>query len=177
MTITITPLRPDQIAETRRMIYSVAHGIFHEEMSLEEAIAFYQENWKLSDLDTYQQGYVENGGAFLVTSDNGRIIGSGGLRRLEEKVGEIKRLWFLPAYHGQGLGYQMMQRLIELARQNGYEKLRLETSRIHQPRAYAFYRRLGFYDIPRFGDDPEDVALEMLLGQAGLPGGAAAPPE
>ena len=83
-------------------------------------------------------------------------------------MGEIKRLWLLPAYHGQGLGYRMMLCLIEEARRQGYQALRLETSR-QQARAYAFYRRLGFYDIPRFGDDPDDVALELLLSQAHLP--------
>jgi N-acetylglutamate synthase-like GNAT family acetyltransferase len=51
---------------------------------------------------------------------NGRIIGTGALQRLDETTGEIKRVWLLPEYQGQGLGYQMMARLIETAREKGY---------------------------------------------------------
>ncbi len=95
--------------------------------------------------------------------DEGRIIGTGALRKLEEGVGEIKRVWLLPEYQGQGLGYRMMQALIDMARQKGYAKLRLETSPAYQQRAYKFYKKLGFYEIPRYGDDPDDVGMELGL--------------
>jgi ribosomal protein S18 acetylase RimI-like enzyme len=57
----------------------------------------------------------------------------------------------------------MMMELLSIARSKGYKKIRLETSPVYQPRAYAFYRRLGFHEIPRIGDDPEDVSMEMVL--------------
>ncbi len=145
------------------MIYAVAHALFHDRETLDESIAYYRQKWSLPDIDNYQQHYVDNGGAFLVMSDAGRIIGTGALHRLEDQVGEIKRLWLLPEYQGQGLGYQMMQALLAVARANGYTKVRLETSPAYQPRAFQFYRQLGFYEIPRYGDDPDDVGMEMEL--------------
>lgn len=177
------PLRPDQVAEAKQLIYSVAHEIFHERETLEESIALYESNWQLRDVEEFQHRYLENGGTFLVISDGGRLVGTGALRRLEPEtaahevaaqevpaagealavVGEIKRLWLLPEYWGQGLGYQMMMRLLAAAREMGCTLVRLETSASYQHRAYAFYKRLGFYDIPRFGDDPDDVALELRL--------------
>lgn len=171
---TIAPIQPDQIDEARRVIYATAHVQFHNDQSLDESIRFYRENWPLRDLDEVQQRYFENGGTFLVMIEDGRIIGTGALRRLaeeehlpgdtpEDEVGEIKRLWFLPEYQGKGLGYQMMMALLAQAREMGYTIIRLETSPAFQQRAHAFYRRLGFYDIPRYGDDPDDVGMEMKL--------------
>jgi GNAT superfamily N-acetyltransferase len=159
----ILPLLPCQVAEAKRVIYTVAHDLFHDRDTLEEALVYYGEVWPLTDVDDFQHSYLENGGTFLVTCEGGRIIGTGALRRLVEGAGEIKRVWLLPEYQGQGLGYCMMQALIAEARAKGYTRLRLETSPAYQPRAYAFYRRLGFSEIPRYGDDPEDVGMELDL--------------
>jgi putative acetyltransferase len=171
---TITPIQPDQTAEARRVIYATAHAIFHDGETLEDTIHHYQEHWPLRDLDKVVEEYFENGGTFLVMMEQGRIIGTGALKKFPadealpgdtrlEKICEIKRLWFLPEYHGQGLGYQMMQALLAEARQRGYTVARLQTSPAYQQRAYDFYHRLGFYDIPRYGDDLDDVGMEMKL--------------
>ncbi len=163
----IIPLQPEQVAEVKRMIYTVAHELFHDEETVEATIARYSHSWPLQDIDDFQHRYCDNGGVFLVMVDGDgesrRIIGSGAFKRLEENVCEIKRLWFLPEYHGQGLGYRMMQALLALARENGYTVARLETSPTAQQRAYAFYHRLGFYDIPRYGDDTDDIGMELKL--------------
>ncbi len=159
----ISPLRPDQAAEARQVIYTVAHELFHDDETLEEAIAHYEKSWPLKDVEDFQHAYNENGGAFLVTCDGERIIGTGAFKYLEEGVAELKRVWLLPAYQGQGLGYRMMLRLLEIAREKGYKIVRLETSPQYQPRAFDFYKKMGFYEIPRYGDDPDDVGMEMVL--------------
>jgi len=159
----ITLLRSDQIAEAKFVIYSTAHELFHEQDTLEEAVAYYTQTWALLDIDDFQNSYLSNGGTFLVISEGGRIIGTGALRRLEEKIGEIKRLWLLPEYQGQGLGYRMIMQLLALAREKGYTRLRLQTSPAYQARAFNFYLRLGFYEIPRYSDDEADVGMELVL--------------
>lgn len=159
----ILPLRPEQAAEAKQVIYTVAHQLFHDRDTLEETIAYYAQQWPLPDVDDFQHKYIENGGTFLVIVDGGRIIGTGALRRLEDKVCEIKRLWLLPEYQRQGWGYRMMQQLLAAAREKGNTIARLETSPAYQPRAVAFYRQLGFYEIPRYGDDPDDIGMELNL--------------
>ncbi len=159
----IAPLRTDQIAEARQVIYTTAYHLFHDRESLEEAVAYYRENWPLLDIDAFQQRYMENGGVFLVLRMDGHIAGTGALRRLEPQVGEIKRLWLLPQYQGQGLGYLLMVHLLAAARERGYHTVRLETNPRYQARAVAFYRQLGFYPIPRYGDDPDDMGMELIL--------------
>jgi putative acetyltransferase len=159
----ILPLRPEQVTEARDMIWTVAHLLFNRADTQEESFALYATTWPLHDVANYQSEYVENGGAFLVLVDNGKIVGSGALRQMEAGVGEIKRLWLMPAYHGQGLGYRMMMELLTLAREKGYTKVRLQTSPAYQKRAYVFYRQLGFYEIPRYGGDPDDIGMELIL--------------
>ena len=56
----------------------------------------------------------------------------------------------------------MMQELLSFAREKGYQRMWLETDQSAQSRAFEFYKRLGFYEIPRYSDS-EDVAMEMIL--------------
>jgi len=159
----ITPIRPEQVNETKRIIYTVAREIFHDQDPLEETIAYYEARHELGDMDDIQRNYFENGGTFLVMTAGERVIGSGAIRKLETSVCELKRLWFLQEYHGRGLGYQMMQALFAAARSLGYEKIRLETDAARQTQAIAFYKKLGFYEIPRYGNDPDELAMERVI--------------
>jgi putative acetyltransferase len=169
----IRPIQPHEAAEARRMIHAVAGQMFNPELTAEQAEARYHETWPIRDVLDYETAYHQNGGVFLVAVAGERIVGTGALRRLEgaEDVGEIKRLWLLPEFQGQGIGKALMLRLIDEARERGYTTLRLETSPVEQARAYEFYKRLGFYDIPPYGDDPGDAALELRLDGSARPAG------
>jgi ribosomal protein S18 acetylase RimI-like enzyme len=157
-------LDPQLVPAARHMIYTVAHVIFPSERSLAEDLVFFHENWPLHDMDDIQHNYFDNGGTFLAVLEKGQIIGTGAIRWLAPGVCELKRFWFLPEYHGSGLGGELLQRLMQIAREKGYDCMRLETSPRYQPRAYAFYHKFGFYDIPRYGDDPDDIGMEKRLG-------------
>lgn len=161
--IEIRPIREHETPEAKRVIFTVAFEVFGGADTLEESIAKFSAQGKLSEMDDVQKNYFDNGGTFLVTVDDSRIIGTGAIRRLEEDVCELKRMWLLADYHGQGLGYRMMQELFKSAREKGYKFIRLETDRTVQTRAVNFYKKLGFYEIPRFGDDPDDMGMEMAL--------------
>ncbi len=50
-------------------------------------------------------------------------------------------------------GISMIQELLAFAREKGYQRIRLETDRDNQRRAYNLYKRLGFYEIPRYSDN------------------------
>lgn len=161
--IEIRPIQPHEIAEAKRVIFTVAFELFGGAATLEESIAKYSAQGKLSEMDNVQKNYFDNGGVFLVTIDSGYIIGTGAIRFLEKDVCELKRMWLLSEYHGQGLGYRMMQELLSTARKMGYSIIRLETDPVIQKRAVLFYKRLGFYKIPRYGDDPDDMGMELHL--------------
>jgi putative acetyltransferase len=161
--IKIRRIEASEVSFAKELIYRVAHKLFRDTRTLEEAIAFYEARHQLYDMDDVQQTYFDNDGIFLVMTDHEQIIGTGAIRKLDETICELKRVWLLFEYHGQGLGYRMIQELLTFARQKGYQRIRLETDRDDQRRAYDLYKRLGFYEIPRYSDNEDDAAMEMLL--------------
>jgi putative acetyltransferase len=161
--IKIRRIELHEVPFAKELIYRVAHEVFGDTRPLEDSIAFYESKGTLDDMDDVQKTYFENDGIFLVMTDEDRIIGTGAVRRLHDTICELKRVWLLFAYHGRGLGYQMIQELFAFAREKGYLRIRLETEPDEQRRAYDLYKRLGFYEIPRYSQHQDEVAMEMEL--------------
>ena len=161
--IKIRPIKPEEISFAKSLIYRVAHQVFRDTRTLEESIAFYEAQNILQDMDELQQTYFNNDGMFLVLTDDDQIIGTGAIRKINEEICELKRLWLLFEYHGKGLGYRMIQELFTFARQKGYQRVRLETERDSQSRAFDLYKRLGFYEIPRYSNHQDETAMELIL--------------
>jgi DNA-binding MarR family transcriptional regulator/GNAT superfamily N-acetyltransferase len=93
------------------------------------------------------------GGVFLVARLDGRPIGCGGYKQLDETYGEIKRVWTAPSARGLGVARKIVRRLEETARESGLKALRLDTNKALKE-AQAFYRREGYYEIARYSDNP-----------------------
>ena len=157
------PIRPEEIPFAKELIYRIAHQIFEDPRTLEESIAHYEGRNLLRDMDELQETYFDNDGIFLVLTDNDQIIGTGAIRKIDDEICELKRLWLLVDYHGQGLGYRMIQELFAFARGKRYKRVWLETDRTLQSRAYDLYRRLGFYEIPSYTDHEDETAMELIL--------------
>ncbi|MGC1378975.1 MAG: GNAT family N-acetyltransferase [Anaerolineales bacterium] len=160
--IEITPIQPDQVAEAKCVIHAVANRIFAPEQSVEEFLGTPEGQHWLDDVENYQKVYMENRGLLLVALDDGKIVGTGGIRMLKWDVAELKRLWLLEEYHGQGIGFRLVARLLDFARAQGYTSVCLQTSP-QQERAIAFYKKLGFYEIPCYNDDLEEISMGIRL--------------
>ncbi len=161
MQLEIRLMQPEETDAARRVIYAVAGSIFNPEMDSESLYSMMRQDWPLDDLDANPNPYAPPDGQFLLALDAGRIIGTGGVRRLDDATAELKRLWLLPTYQGQKIGYALMQRLLAFSRQRGYRRMVLTTS-IYQERALAFYQQLGFAPIPMFHD--HSFESERALG-------------
>ena len=102
---------------------------------------------------------------FIVARDGARAVGCGAIVISPEGWAEVKRMFVAPAARGQKLGRRLIERLEELARENGVSLLRLETG-VKQPEALALYRSRGFVEIGPFGAygvDPLSVFMEKSL--------------
>ncbi len=78
-----------------------------------------------------------------------------------EEIGEIKRVYVVPAMRGRGLAHALMAALLDLAGALGYRRLHLETGTA-QPEAVALYTRSGWDRIANYGqyvDDPRSVCF------------------
>jgi len=130
---------------------------------LEESIAYHESIHELKDMDDIQTNYFENGGTFLGMFDDDEMICTGAIRKWDDETCELKRLWLLHKYHGQGLGYRMLNELLKISREMGYKRMWLQTDIDAQSRAVDFYRQIGFYEIPRYSDRTDDICMEMRL--------------
>lgn len=92
-------------------------------------------------------------GAFVIARLDGAPVGCGMLRYDRENVGEIKRMWVSPALRGAGLASRLLKRLEEIAREIGWQSVRLDTNRALAD-AQAMYRKAGYHEIPRYNDNP-----------------------
>jgi len=79
----------------------------------------------------------------LVARDDGQAIACGALRRDADGVGEVKRMYTIPARQGEGIGGSILERIEALAREEGLVRLVLETGHVHDA-AYRVYERGGF---------------------------------
>jgi ribosomal protein S18 acetylase RimI-like enzyme len=107
--------------------------------------------------------YAPPEGRLLLGFVEDRLAGCVALRQLEPGICEMKRLYIRPAFQGTGLGRRLADRVMEEARDAGYKLLRLDTLPSLK-RAIAMYRGLGFYEIPRYSDNPAGaICFEIRL--------------
>jgi putative acetyltransferase len=161
--IEIRPVQPNEWMDAKRVVYRVAFVIFGGGRPLEEFITYHESIHELKDMDDIQKSYFENGGTFLGMFQDGEMICTGALRRIDDGTCELKRLWLLNEYHGQGLGYRMLQELLTIARDMGYRRIWLETDPVAQSRALEFYKRSGFHEIPSYSNRGDEQAMELVL--------------
>lgn len=144
---------PEQIEETRK--------IFRE-----------YETW--IDLDLCFQGFEEeltnlpgkysqpDGRLFLAISD-GKVAGCVALRKLEDGICEMKRLFLRDEFRGQKIGNLLIEKLIADAQEIGYKKIRLDTFPPKMEKAVRLYQSHGFTEIKPYYQNPHGETLFMEL--------------
>jgi GNAT superfamily N-acetyltransferase len=92
-------------------------------------------------------------GGFVLLVEDGRPLAGGGVKRLDARACEIKRMYVAPEARGRGLGRELLAALEELARDLGYLVARLDTG-AKQPRAQRMYERAGYLAVPDYNGNP-----------------------
>ena len=90
------------------------------------------------------------GGIFLVAWLADEAVGCGGVRRYEDGVGEIKRMYVHPDARRNGIASAVLTAVEVHARELGYTRLILETGTM-QPEAIALYESHGYAPIDAYG--------------------------
>jgi len=102
----------------------------------------------LTEPDKFMPPY----GRFYLARYGDHVAGVGCLKKLEEGIGEIQRMYVLPVFRGKGLGRALVNRLIEDARAIGYRQLKLESLEFLDA-AHSLYHSVGFRQIDPYAEN------------------------
>lgn len=117
-------------------------------------------------MDRFELVYGLPAGCYLLAVLCGQLAGGVGLRKLDDDICEMKRLYVFEEFRGKGIGRQLCEALIQRAIAFGYNRMRLDTlERLDS--ANRLYERIGFYDIPPYRANPENGAryMEYILSK------------
>ncbi len=108
-------------------------------------------------------------GRLLLAMEGEEAAGLACMRRIRSDIGEIKRMYVRPEFRGRGIGRHLVDRLVQEAREIGYPRMRLDSTRF-MVEAHALYRSVGFKEIEEYPESeiPEEyrshwVFMEMNL--------------
>jgi len=104
------------------------------------------------------------GRLFLAYLDE-KLAGCIALRKLEDGICEMKRLFVKDEFRGQKIGVALIEKLIAEARKIGYEKMRLDTFPPKMGKAVSLYESYGFREIPPYYHNPygDTLFMELIL--------------
>jgi GNAT superfamily N-acetyltransferase len=91
-------------------------------------------------------------GTFLVGYEDDEPICCGGVKRLDERHCELKRMYVVPEARGRGVARRLLGALEHAARELGYPVARLVTGP-RQPAAEHLYESEGYVAIENFRGD------------------------
>lgn len=97
--------------------------------------------------------YARPRGRLLVARDDDRALGCAAMRPLGPGLCEMKRLFVRPDARGRGVGRSLAVAVIDAAREEGYERMRLDTLP-QMVEAHPLYESLGFREIEPYYDSP-----------------------
>lgn len=115
--------------------------------------------------------YAAPDGALLLASAGGDAAGTVALRKLDEGICEMKRLYVKPAFRGRrtaegrSIGRALAEDIVAIGRERGYQRLRLDTIGGKMRQALSLYRSMGFVEIPPYyaSPIPDTAYMELVL--------------
>ncbi|MHA2249765.1 MAG: GNAT family N-acetyltransferase [Candidatus Kariarchaeaceae archaeon] len=97
---------------------------------------------------------------FYIVYFDGEIAGMGGLKTINQELGEIKRMFVRPEFRGQGIGKAIIDKLISKAQENNFKTLRLDSAGFMSS-AHKLYKAAGFYPIEMYPGS-EGITLKEI---------------
>jgi putative acetyltransferase len=107
--------------------------------------------------------YAQPEGRLYLAHVEDSLAGCIAMRKLEDGICEMKRLFVRDGFRGHRIGVQLIERLIAEARKEHYSKMRLDTFPPKMGKAVSLYESHGFHPIPAYYDNPYEGVLFMEL--------------
>jgi len=102
--------------------------------------------------------YSEPNGAIFLLQQTEDFIGCVAIRKKENDIAELKRMYIKPTTRKNGGGTLLLEKALAAASQLGYKRIRLDTLANMTP-AINLYKKHGFYEIAPYYFNPEENAV------------------
>ncbi len=102
-------------------------------------------------------------GRLYIVKKDYKYIGCIALRKIEDGICEMKRLYLTEAARGKGIGNKLIELIIQDAKDIGYKAMRLDTIKEKMPKAVRLYESHGFREIKPYYNNPNPHTLFMEL--------------
>ena len=113
------------------------------------------------ELEDLAQKYTGPEGELLAAVDaNGNVCGMIAYHRHSEVRCEMKRLYVKPGFRGEKLGERLIAKILERAKQKGYQEMVLDTIAPLQSAIYL-YGKFGFTECEPYYNNPMDDVIYM----------------
>jgi putative acetyltransferase len=112
------------------------------------------------ELNTIDQQYHRPTGGLILAFKDEQVVGCAGVRKLDGVTAELKRMYVKVENRGHHIGVELLRRSIQLGRELGYKKMRLDTLK-NMTRAQSLYQSFGFYEIPLYRFNPLEGTVYM----------------
>ncbi len=162
MTISITLAKaPDElsgVAELTRRYLEWDLSEFETVSGMSLSVDEYVSN----TVDNLEDYMPPEGRLAMARDETGKLLGIVLLKPLATGTAEIKRLFVDPEARGEGLGRKLVGRLLEEAREIGYEQVFLDTG-TYMPAAHRLYQSFGFRDTDPYPGSENDEDVQKFL--------------
>lgn len=105
--------------------------------------------------------YAEPDGRLFLAFAEEKLAGCIALRKLEDGICEMKRLFVREDFRGLKIGKILIEKIIEEAKIIGYGKMRLDTYPPKMGKAVSLYESFGFREIPAYYHNPYEEVLYL----------------
>ena len=106
--------------------------------------------------------YNDPSGILLLLKNKNGFIGCVGLRKINEEISEMKRMYVKKEFRGKGLSKELIKELIRQAKELKYKSIRLDTLP-QMKEAIHLYSSFGFKEIQPYRFNPVDGTKYMQL--------------
>lgn len=148
-----------EIVDGTKYIDEIKELIIEYVKELNRDLSFQDLNHELTDL---KAKYTGDNGKVLAALVDQKVVGCVGYYQHNKKRCEMKRLYVLPMYRKLKIGYNLVRKIIDLAKVEGYQEMVLDTieplkSAIH------LYQKFGFKEISAYYQNPMNDVIYMKL--------------
>ena len=147
----------DRVPEIKSLLAEYTAMLIESDERMREYLAM--QNYD-AEIEHLEDKYGAPAGRLYIALCDGKTAGCIALRRIDDETCEMKRLYVRPGFRGAKLGERLIEKIMADALGIGYRHLLLDTLPFLEAAIHT-YKKLGFYEIPCYNDNPIDGSIYL----------------